>query len=69
MKIIGSVKEDLSVEKRISIIPETVKKYTELKFSVLLEKNYAAHLGINDDEYKNQGANFYNSAKEVLRDS
>ena len=69
MKIIGSVKEDLSVEKRISIIPETVKKYTELKFSVLLEKNYAVHLGINDDEYKNQGANFYNSAKEVLRDS
>ena len=69
MKIIGSVKEDLSVEKRISIIPETVKKYAELKFSVLLEKNYAVHLGINDDEYKNQGANFCNSAKEVLRDS
>ena len=69
MKIIGSVKEDLAVEKRISITPETIKKFTDLKFSVFLEKNYAAHLGINDDEYKNQGANFYNSAKEVLRDS
>ena len=67
MKIIGSVKEDLTVEKRISITPETVKKFTDLKFSVLLEKNYAEHLGITDEEYKNKGANFYNSTKEVLR--
>ena len=28
MKIIGSVKEDLSFEKRISITPENVKKFT-----------------------------------------
>ena len=66
MKIIGSVKEDLAIEKRISITPETVKKFTDLKFSVFLEKNYAEHLDITDEEYKNKGANFYNSAKEVL---
>jgi len=69
MRIIGSVKEDLSVEKRISIVPEIVKKYTDLKLSVLLEKNYGEHLGIPDEEYKNKGANFYNSAKEVLEKS
>ena len=40
MKTIGSVKEDLSIEKRISIVPETVKKFTNLKFSVILEKNF-----------------------------
>ena len=40
MKIIGSVKEDLNVEKRISITPETVVKFISLNFSVLLEKNY-----------------------------
>ena len=38
MNIIGSVKEDLAVEKRISITPETIKKFTDLKFSVFLEK-------------------------------
>ena len=38
MKIIGSVKEDLVREKRISITPETVKKFSDLNFSVLLEK-------------------------------
>ena len=69
MRIVGSVKEDLAVEKRISITPETVKKFTDLKFSVFLEKNYAEHLGITDKEYKNKGANFYASAKEVLEKS
>lgn len=69
MKIIGSVKEDLAVEKRISITPETTKKFTDLKFSVFLEKNYAEHLGITDEEYKSKGANLYNSTKEVLEKS
>ena len=59
MKVIGSVKEDLTVEKRISITPETVKKFVELNFSVLLEKKYGEHLGINDEEYKNKGATLY----------
>ena len=29
MKIIGSVKEELSIEKRVSITPESVKKFNE----------------------------------------
>ena len=69
MKIIGSVKEDLAVEKRISITPETIKKFTDLKFSVFLEKNYAEHLGTADEEYISKGANFCKSAKEVLEKS
>ena len=69
MRIIGSDIEDLSIEKRISIVPEIVKKYTDLKLSVLLEKNYGEHLGISDVEYENKGANFCNSAKEVLEKS
>ena len=40
MKNIGSVKENLDTEKRISITPETAKKLIDLKFSVFLEKNY-----------------------------
>tara|TARA_B100000686_G_C16650587_1_gene895358 strand:- start:169 stop:1269 length:1101 start_codon:yes stop_codon:yes gene_type:complete len=69
MKIIGSVKEDLASEKRISITPETVKKFVELNFSVILEKKYGEHLGISDEEYKNKGATLYTSAKEVLEKS
>ena len=55
MKIIGSVKEDLAKEKRISITPETVKKFVDMNFSVFLEENYGEHLNIFDKEYKNQG--------------
>ena len=69
MEIIGSVKEDLAVEKRISVSPESIKKFTDLKFSVFLEKNYGEHLGIVDEDYKNKGAKFYSSAKEVLEKS
>ena len=69
MQTIGSVKEDLAIEKRISITPETVKKFTDLGLSVLLEKSYGEHLGIADSEYKNNGANLCDSAKEVLEKS
>ena len=69
MKKIGSVKEDLTTEKRISITPETVKKFTDSNFSIFLEKKYGEHLGITDDEYKNAGATLYDSAKEVLEKS
>ena len=69
MKIIGSVKGDLATEKRISITPETVKKFVELNFSVILENKYGEHLGINDEEYKNKGASLNSSAKEVLEKS
>ena len=69
MKVIGSVKEDLAVEKRISITPETIKKFIDLKFSVFLEKKYGEHLSIVDEEYKNKGASLESSAKEVLEKS
>ena len=69
MKTIGSVKEDLSTERRVSITPETVKKYVDLNFSVFLEKKYGEHLGIFDDEYKKNGASLHDTAEEVLKKS
>ncbi len=69
MKNIGSVKEDLNTEKRISITPELVKKYINLGFVINLEKNYAEHLNINDEDYKKNGANIYSSKEEVFHKS
>ena len=69
MKVIGSVKEDLSLEKRISITPETTKKFTELGFNINLEKGYAEHLGLKDKEYEINGAIFHKSRKDVLEKS
>ena len=69
MKNIGSVKEDLRSERRISVTPDIIKKFSDLKFTVFLEKNYGEHLGIADEEYKNKGANFCDTGKEVLEKS
>ena len=69
MKIIGSVKEDHTIEKRISITPDTAKKFSDLKLSVFLENNYANHIGILDDEYKKVGVSFCSSANEVYEKS
>ena len=69
MKIIGSVKEDLSIEKRVSITPESVKKFINLGFTINLEKKYAEHLGIDDDNYKKNGGNINFSKEEVFQKS
>ena len=69
METIGSIKEDLDIEKRISVTPETVKKFNGLDFAINLEQNYSEHLKINDEEYKSHGARFSVSKKEVLEQS
>ena len=66
MKIIGSVKEDHTIEKRIPITPETVKKLKELGFSILIEKKYGDHLSLSDEEYVKNGAELKDSKKEIL---
>ena len=69
MHTIGSVKEDLSIEKRISITPEVVKKFITLGLKVNIQKNYAEHLNINDEEYKKSGANILDTKKDVFQKS
>jgi len=69
MNSIGSVKEDPALEKRVSITPETTKKFIKMNISVLIEKNYAEHIGISDKDYTNNGAILCNSAKEVFEKS
>ena len=67
--IVGSIKEKITLEKRVSITPESAKNIIALGLSVCVEKNYAQHLGIQDDEYKNIGVEIKNSSAEVLNSS
>ena len=64
--IIGSIKEDLSTEKRVSLTPETAKNIIGLGLNICIEKNYASHIGIKDDEFKKVGVEIKNSSVEVL---
>ena len=67
--IVGSIKEDLSLEKRVSITPETAKNIMGLGLKVYIEKNYATHLGIDDKEYKKSGVEIKDSSSKVLNSS
>ena len=67
--IIGSIKEDLALEKRVSLTPETAKNIIGLGLKLCIEKNYASHLGIDDKEYKNTGVEIKSSSDEVLNTS
>ena len=63
--IIGSVSENINIEKRVAITPDIIKKYKSLGFEIYLTKDYASHIGIKDEEYEIEGANI-KSNDEVL---
>ncbi len=67
--IIGSISEDISIEKRVAITPDIIKKYKSLGLEIHLIKNYANHLGINDKEYEAEGAKIIENEDEVISSS
>ena len=63
---IGSISENINIEKRISITPEIVKKYLDLGFEIYLSENYGSHLGIKDEQFRNMGVKILKDEKEIL---
>ena len=66
---IGSILENQKIEKRISITPDIVKKYTSLGFEIFLSENYGHHIGVDDDEFRKLGVKFSKDDKEILGSS
>ena len=52
---IGSISEDLNLEKRLSLTPEISKKYLDLDVEIFINKSYGTHLGFYDNDYKKKG--------------
>ena len=46
---IGSIAEDKSIDKRISITPEISKKYINMGFKVQISEKYGEHLGFSNE--------------------
>ena len=67
--LIGSIKENLSLEKRIAITPDVAKKYVNLGIKISLSENYGTHLGIADNEFKEAGATIIKDEKELINNS
>ena len=66
---IGSISEDRKLEKRVAITPEIIKKYKSLGLDVCISKDYALHLGFEDEIYEGEGAKIFKSEDEVLSNS
>jgi H+-translocating NAD(P) transhydrogenase subunit alpha len=66
---ITSISEDKKIEKRIAVTPDTAKKYINLGIEVSLPENYAVHLGISDNEFKDLGVNIKKDEKELINNS
>ena len=64
--IVGSIKENTTLEKRISITPDSAKNIIGLGLKVCIEKGYALHLGIDDKDYEDNGVEIKASSEEVL---
>ncbi len=68
MKIV-SLSENKNIEKRVAITPEIAKKYISTGFEVFLPKDYAIHLGFNNEEYKSQGVKILENEKDIIKKS
>ena len=66
---IGSISENRAIENRIAITPDIVKKYISLGLEINIIKNYATHLGIDDQEFLKEGANIIDDDDEVIANS
>ncbi len=63
--IVGSISENLNIEKRVAITPDVIKKYISIGLQVNLSKNYASHIGITDEQYEKEGAMISDSEKVI----
>jgi len=66
---ITSISEDKKIEKRIAVTPDTAKKFINLGIEVSLPENYAVHLGISDNEFKDLGVDIKKDEKELINNS
>ena len=66
--IIGSISENKDLEKRISITPDLIKKYTSYGFKILIEKDYGSHLGFSDQVFAKEGCEIDNK-ENVIKNS
>ena len=63
--IVGSIK-NTSLEKRVSLTPESAKSIIGLGLKSVCRKRIWVHLGINDNEYCDIGVEIKSSSQEVL---
>jgi NAD(P) transhydrogenase subunit alpha len=65
--ILGIPKEIMAEENRVAAIPETVVKYVQKGFTVLVESGAGRGIFIDDEEYKKVGAEIIANVEELFK--
>ena len=63
---IGSILENHNIEKRISVTPETAKKFISLGIEVSLQEGYGNHLGFDDKNFRDLGVEIIKEEKDIF---
>ena len=63
---IAAFNDENSKEKRICLIPASVKKLTSVGISVHLPHNFGQSIHISDDEFKSNGAKIFTNKDEMI---
>ena len=57
------------MKKRIAITPEIAKKFIENGFEINLQKDYASHLGFENNDYEVLNVKLHDNEKSVIESS
>ena len=63
------LKEDIDIEKRVSVLPSFVEKYLKLGLEVEIESGLATHLNVSDEDFIKKGAKVSKNRKDILADA
>lgn len=58
------LKETIENEKRVALVPDEIKKYSDLGIKVFIEKDAGAKAGFSDENYKKLSANITQNIKK-----
>ena len=61
-----SILENHNIEKRISVTPETAKKFISLGIEVSLQEGYGNHLGFDDKNFSDLGVEIIKEEKDIF---
>tara|TARA_B100000686_G_scaffold347732_1_gene437079 strand:+ start:4027 stop:5148 length:1122 start_codon:yes stop_codon:yes gene_type:complete len=63
------LKENSDNENRVALVPDEIKKYLDLGFKVVVEKDAGTKSGFLDEDYKKANANISNNIKKSIKES
>ena len=63
------LKETNYSEKRVALVPDEIKKYSDLGFKVTIEKDAGMEAGFLNEDYRKYNANISQNVKKSIKES